>query len=160
MINFYTGIPSWKRLEMFISLVKPCADKIKTWSQEQQNRVKQDIPVAVNHDTNYAFLSTLCTEDQLFLFLSKIKLGLFEQDLAERFQISISTVSRTLVIWTIYLYFLLGSLPIWPSTEQVNKTMPRSFQDVFPTVRVIIDCTEIKVQTPSSLTQTTRVLLP
>lgn len=85
MINFYTGIPSWKRLEMFISLVKPCADKIKTWSQEQQNRVKQnkDIPVAVNHDTNYAFLSTLCTEDQLFLFLSKIKLGLFEQDLAE-----------------------------------------------------------------------------
>ena len=154
MINFYTGFPSWKLLEMFISLVKPCADKIKTWSQEQRNRVKQnkDIPVAVNHDTNYAFVSTLCIEDQLFLFLCKIKLGLFEQDLAERFQISISTVSRTLVTWTNYLYFLLGSLPIWPSREQVNKTMPRSFQDAFPTVRVIIDCTEIKVQTPSSLT--------
>ena len=56
------------------------------------------------------------------------------------------------VTWTNYLYFLLGSLPIWPSREQVNKTMPRSFQDAFPTVRVIIDCTEIKVQTPSSLT--------
>lgn len=139
---------------LFLYLVKPCADKIKTWSQEQQNRVKQnkDIPVAVNHDTNYSFVSTLCTEDQLFLFLCKIKLGLFEQDLAERFQISISTVSRTLVTWTNYLYFLLGSLPIWPSREQVNKTMPRSFQDAFPTVRVIIDCTEIKVQTPSSLT--------
>ncbi|XP_068761637.1 uncharacterized protein [Montipora capricornis] len=85
MINFYTGFPSWKLLEMFISLVKPCADKIKTWSQEQRNRVKQnkDIPVAVNHDTNYAFVSTLYTEDQLFLFLCKIKLGLFEQDLAD-----------------------------------------------------------------------------
>ena len=80
MINFYTGFPPWKLLEMFISLVKPCADKIKTWSQEQRNRVKQnkDIPVAVNHDTNYAFVSTLRTEDQLFLFLCKIKLGLFE----------------------------------------------------------------------------------
>ena len=65
---------------------------------------------------------------------------------------SIFTVSRTLVTWTNYLYFLRGSLPIWPSREQVNKTMPRSFQDAFPTVRVIIDCTEIKVQTPSSLT--------
>ena len=140
---------------MFISLIKPCADKIKTWSQELRNRVKQnkDIPVAVNHDTNYAFVSTLCTEDQLFLFLCKIKLGLFEQDLAERFEISISTVSRTtLVTWTNYLYFLLGSLPIWPSREQVNKTIPRSFKDAFPTVRVIIDCTEIKVQTPSSWT--------
>ncbi|XP_068691460.1 uncharacterized protein [Montipora foliosa] len=154
MINFYTGFPSWKLLEMFISLVKPCADKIKTWSQEQRNRVKQnkDIPVAVNHDTNYAFVSTLCTEDQLLLFLCKIKLGLFEQDLEERFQISISTVSRTLVTWTNYLYFLQGSLPIWPSREQVDKTMPRSFKDAFPTVRVIIDCTEIKVQTTSSLT--------
>ena len=30
--------------------------------------------------------------------------------------------------------------------------MPRSFKDTFRTVRLIIDCTEIKVQTPSSLT--------
>ena len=61
MINFYTGFLSWKLLEMFISLVKPCADKIKTWSQEQRNRVKPNkgIPVALNHDTNYAFVSTL-----------------------------------------------------------------------------------------------------
>ena len=40
MINFHTGFPSWNLLEVFISLVKPCADKIKTWSQEQRNRVK------------------------------------------------------------------------------------------------------------------------
>lgn len=103
-------------------------------------------------ETNNAFVSALCIEDQLFLFLCKIKLGLFEQDLAERFQISISTVSRSLVTWTNYLYFLLGSLPIWPSREQVDKTMPKSFKDTYPSVRVIIDCTEIKVQTPSSLT--------
>ena len=91
----------------------------------------------------------------LFLpFVLRINFSFFcaKSNLAERFQISIFTVSRTLVTWTNYLYFLLGSLPIWPSREQVNKTMPRSFQDAFPTVRVIIDCTEIKVQTPSSLT--------
>ena len=29
MINFYTGFPSWNLLEMFISLVKPCATKLK-----------------------------------------------------------------------------------------------------------------------------------
>ena len=91
----------------------------------------------------------------LFLpFVLRINFSFFsaKSNLAERFQISIFTVSRTLVTWTNYLYFLLGSLPIWPSREQVNKTMPRSFQEFFPTVRVIIDCTEIKVQTPSSLT--------
>ena len=91
----------------------------------------------------------------LFLpFVLRINFSFFsaKSNLAERFQISIFTVSRTLVTWINYLYFLLGSLPIWPSREQANKTMPRSFQDAFPTVRVIIDCTEIKVQTPSSLT--------
>lgn len=30
--------------------------------------------------------------------------------------------------------------------------MPKTFKDTYPSVRVIIDCTEIKVQTPSSLT--------
>ena len=47
-----------------------------------------------------------------------------------------------------------GVIPmvIGRSTEQVNKTIPRSFKHAFPTVRVIIDCTEIKVEKPSSLT--------
>lgn len=155
MITFYTGFPSWKLLEMFISCVKPDADKMKTWTQEQRARVRpnpNNRPPVENHNTNYAFTAALCIEDQLFLFLCKVRLGLFEQDLAERFQISISTVSRTLLTWTNYLYFLLGTLPIWPSRDQVNKTMPKSFQDAFPTIRVIIDCTEMKVQTPSSLT--------
>ena len=29
--------------------------------------------------------------------------------------------------------------------------MPRAFKDLYPTTRVIIDCTELYVQTPSSL---------
>ena len=48
--------------------------------------------------------------------------------------------------------FLTFLTCIWPSREQVDKTMPKSFKDTYPSVRVIIDCTEIKVQTPSSLT--------
>ncbi len=118
MLNFYTGhvFPSWKLLEIFISLEKPGAEKIKTWTQEQRvGRAKQNTdesPVAVDSETNNAFVSALCIKDQLFLFLCKIKLGLFQQDLAERFQISISTVRRTLVTWTNYLHFLLGSLAL------------------------------------------------
>ena len=157
MIRFYTGFPSWRLLERFISLVKPTAEKMKTWAQVQRAKGKQNSEEAgvTDSDANSVFSSknqALPIEDQLFLFLCKIKLGLFEQDLAERFQISVTTVSRTLITWANFLYFLLGSLPTWPSREHVDKTMPESFQAVFPNIRVIIDCTEMKVQTPSSLT--------
>ena len=46
---------------------------------------------------------------------------------------------------------MLGSQPIWPSREDVNCYMPECFRTLYPTTRVIIDCTEIHVQTPSSL---------
>nr|XP_047138403.1 uncharacterized protein LOC124814609 [Hydra vulgaris] len=45
----------------------------------------------------------------------------------------------------------LGSVPIWPSREQVNKFMPESFKMTFPSTRCIIDCTELFSQKPSSL---------
>ncbi|XP_062399775.1 uncharacterized protein LOC134089350 [Sardina pilchardus] len=51
-----------------------------------------------------------------------------------------------------YLYLLLGSLPIWMSKQQVRNTMPSKFVQYSPDVRVIIDCTEVRCQNPSSLT--------
>ena len=46
---------------------------------------------------------------------------------------------------------MLGSQPIWSSREDVNCYMPQCFCSLYLTTRVIIDCTEIYVQTPSSL---------
>ena len=94
---------------------------------------------------------TLSIEDQLFMWLCKVRLSLFDQDLALRFNISVSTVSRTIIIWSNYLYFTLGCLLLWPRRSQISNTMPASSKDSFSSVCVIIDCTEIKTQTPSSL---------
>ena len=65
--------------------------------------------------------------DEMFMFLVRIKLGLFLQDLAFRFQLHISTVSRKLTTWVNYLYFLLGTQPIWPSQQEINACMPDEF---------------------------------
>ena len=94
---------------------------------------------------------SLALEDQFFMWLFKVKLGLFDQDLAVRFNVSISTVSRTIVTRSNFLYFTFGCLPLWPCRAQIKKTMPTVFKENFSNARVIIDCTEIKVQTPSSL---------
>ena len=51
---------------------------------------------------------------------------------------------RFFVLEFAYLY-------IWTDREPIDKAMPQSFKDKYPKTRVIIDETEIKCQTPSSL---------
>ena len=46
--------------------------------------------------------------DQLSLFLNYLRLGLFELDLADCYDCSLSTISRTLITWANFLYFFVG----------------------------------------------------
>ena len=46
---------------------------------------------------------------------------------------------------------MLGSLPIWSSKEQIKQHLPEVFKGEFENIRCIIDCTEIKCQTPQDL---------
>ena len=62
-----------------------------------------------------------------------------------------STVSRKVITWANYLYFFLGAQPIWPSKEAVQKHLPQEFRVLYRNTRVVIDCTKIRVQVPSSL---------
>ena len=86
--------------------------------------------------------------DQLWLFLTRVRHGLFERDLAHRFGVSVSTVSDVFVTWANYLYIMLGSLPVWPSKENVKEHLPDSFKGRYENVRGILDCTELKCELP------------
>lgn len=89
--------------------------------------------------------------EQLFMFLVWLRCGFGQKHLAWLFGIGKSTVSRYLITWSNYMYFCLGSIPIWPSKDQVISSMPACFKDTYPSTRCIIDCTEIFVQVPTSL---------
>jgi len=60
-------------------------------------------------------------------------------------------VRLSIVTWSKFLYFTFGCLPLWPCRAHIKNTMPIVFKENFSNARVIIDCTEIKVQIPSSL---------
>ena len=45
----------------------------------------------------------------------------------------------------------LGMIPIWPSWEDVKKSMPPAFQRRYPDTFIIIDATELPVEKPSTL---------
>ena len=86
--------------------------------------------------------------DQLWLFLTRVRLGLFERDLAHRFSVSESTVSDVFITWANYVYIMLGSLPLWPSRDKIKQDLPDSFKGRYENVRGILDCTELKCELP------------
>ncbi|CAN8023050.1 unnamed protein product [Ixodes persulcatus] len=89
---------------------------------------------------------------QLILVLMRLRLGLDGMDLAFRFGVSRSTVSR---IWITWLDFLDNRLcqVCRQSVYQhgCDKYRPQAFVDKgYSTVDEILDCTEIFIETPSS----------
>ncbi|KAL3999318.1 vesicle-fusing ATPase [Sarotherodon galilaeus] len=87
--------------------------------------------------------------DEFFLFLVFLSVGLKERDLAHRFNIHQSTVSRIIATWTNFLATALGSQCIWLTREEVQAYLPEEFKD-FSDTQMILDCTELRCQTPSS----------
>ena len=67
--------------------------------------------------------------DEFFVFLMYLALGSTEVDIADRFNVHQSTISRIITSWTYYLYFLLGSLAIWMSKEEIQAVLPKEFRE-------------------------------
>ena len=93
----------------------------------------------------------LSLEQEFLLVLMKLRLGLMVEDLAFRFQISAGKVSQIFITWIKLMSKELAVLIIWPSSFQIKATLPLCFKKLFPNTRVVIDCTEVFMETPSSL---------
>ena len=93
----------------------------------------------------------LTLEQEFFLVLIKLRVGLLQYDLAHRIGISPSKVSQIFITWIKLLSKELSVLIVWPSQGQVRRTIPECFRRLYPKVHVIIDCTEVFTETSLSL---------
>lgn len=142
--QFYTGFQSRKVFDIVLNILNPgpnCENIVMVNDKNEES----------DGGKKRSRSQKLSPENQFFLFLCRLKLGLFEMDLAKRFNISIGTVSNIIVTWANFCYVRLGLINIWPTRDVVDSTMPNSFKEKYPSTRVIIDCTEIKVNMPSSM---------
>lgn len=89
--------------------------------------------------------------EEFFIVLCRLRRSFSERHLAHLYGVAQSTISRLFVPWINFMYLKFGQVCIWPSKSVVQTTMPADFKGKFPSTRVIIDCTEVCCEMPSSL---------
>lgn len=88
---------------------------------------------------------------QLLMVLMKLRNNWDLKDLAFKFDIDTPSVSRIFGAWVDYMYNKLGSLAIWPHRDIITANMPDKYKEDYPNTFAILDCTELKMEKPSSL---------
>ena len=61
--------------------------------------------------------------------LTRLRLGPFEEDLADHLDYTIKIVSRKIPTWVNYLYFEYGSINIWLPRYEIDRLMPNKFKN-------------------------------
>ena len=89
--------------------------------------------------------------DQLFFTLCKLRNNFDFMDLSYRFKISIQDCSSLFGDWINFMYLRFGEINILPPCDVIIDNMPENYRKDFPDTIAIIDCTEVKIEKPSSL---------
>ena len=97
---------------------------------------------------------SLSLENEFLLVLAWLRHGFKQEILADMFGLSgHSQVSYLINAWVPFLATELDGLLKWPTKEEVKANLPDSFKDDAECqhVRVILDCYEVWIEKPSSL---------
>ena len=139
LIRFFTGFASYQLFINFLEFLGPSVYNLEYWGAEDRKSSRRWKNKA------------LTPLNQYFLSMIKLRLNLRVIDLAIRFGISKSLVSRYFTTWVCLMYRQFKEIDWTPSPEQVAATLPCTFQDKYPSTYSIIDASELFIQTPSDL---------
>jgi hypothetical protein len=96
-------------------------------------------------------LEELGHNEQLLLFLMKLRLNLQFDDLAIRFDVSKKSAVKAFDFWLNKAPGFFGEIVCWLPNEKIVSTMPDSLKARFPDTTCIISTTEISIQRAKNL---------
>ncbi|CAD6229884.1 GSCOCG00012145001-RA-CDS [Cotesia congregata] len=94
---------------------------------------------------------TVSKKDRLLIFLMKMKTGLTFSALGVLFSVHRTTISTIFYETLQLLASATRNLVFWPDIDAVQETMPDCFLPDYSNTRVIIDCTEFRIDIPKSV---------
>lgn len=81
----------------------------------------------------------------------KLRLNLLQGDLAERFDVSQSIVSKVISCWLDIMEENMRDYIPWLLKETIQASMPQCFKELFPNTTCAIDCSKTPLQKPINL---------
>ena len=113
LTKFYTSLPTFAMFLWLFDYVKDKCERMTYWTGESHT-----VP---GLDRTRSRMSHLQPIDQLFAVLMRNRLGLFVQDIADRFCIAPSTFSKYYTTWLCLLHKELQFLNPFPATTFTIK---------------------------------------
>ncbi|XP_028410619.1 uncharacterized protein LOC114533309 [Dendronephthya gigantea] len=140
--QFWTGFPNYGSFSALFQYLECALVNKRNWRGS-------DLLRKVNvTERKRGAPSKLSLEEEFFMVLIRLRLGLTLTDLASRFMLSEGNISKIFTTWINLMYFELKDLCQMP--ESLDEGKAKHFSN-FPNVKIIIDCTEIFTEKPSSL---------
>ena len=144
--NFYTNVSTIKLFHILHDCIQPLVyrrfykNNVNTFYRTKNNRTpKKSGPTR-----------KLCSQDEFLLVLMKLRLALFNKDLADLFKICFATVSKIFQSWIRAMAKYISSIVYMPEEMQIRENLPERFENKRNVV-AIIDCSEIFIETPKNL---------
>ena len=155
-VRFYTGLPLTESFKCLFDFLLAKAQRMQYWrgakqTQKETSNATTAFQMFAGTGGRHGPPRKLQLEQEFLLTLIKLILALLTEDLSFRFQISTSTTSSIFVTWVKLMSIELSVLIIWPSRNQIRKSLPNCFQKLYPKVRCIINCFERFTETPCGL---------
>ena len=95
--------------------------------------------------------TTLSKDDQLFIVLLKLRQNPSTSLLSHTLKIGQSTIRDMFSKWINLLYSKIKFMIHWPDRECIHTTTPPAIQALFPKLTCIVDCFEIRIESPKNL---------
>ena len=148
-MNFYTGISSINLFNVIFLLLSPFLQHVRYWRGSSRARCLSKF----RRTYTRCAPKILTHRDEFLLTLMRLRLGLLNEDLADRFGISATICSNTFTTWIKILSNVLSdALVVWLPRESIRDNLPTSFVKTgHRNCRVILDCAEVFIERPKSL---------
>ena len=143
-IGFFTGFSDYETLMLCFDLIEGPARNL-SYGFHQRKIFDSN---ATNKPGRPRKLSVF---QEFILVHMKLRLGLFNRDLAYRINICSSVVSEIFRTWIRFLRNEMEVLIQLPPRDVIKLHMPSLFKEFYLKTAIIIDCTEVEMEQPSPL---------
>ena len=124
-ISFFTGFSAYQTMMLCYDIIKDPAKNLSYGAHERK------VLDAQSNSSRPERPRKLTTFQEFLLVLMKLRLGLFNRDLAHRFRVSLTSVSVIFRTWIRFLRAELECLIRLPPREVLQLHMPALFKEYY-----------------------------